>query len=59
MARRATSAEIIAAVRVMHRPAEQAVVTAEALAAVVADVEANRRDDYEEFDWREQRNEQV
>lgn len=52
MARRATSAEIIAAMDVLcDRNAE---VTADALAAVARTLERKRRADYENFDWREQ-----
>lgn len=51
MARRATSAELVAAMNVMcDRDAE---VTADALAEVVARLARQRDADYEEFDWRE------
>jgi len=54
MARRATNPEIIAAMNVILFP--EAEVTAEELQRIQREHARTRKRDYEEFDWREERN---
>lgn len=54
MARRATNPEIIAAMNVMCD--REAVVTKGELARIQRECAHSRKADYEEFDWREERN---
>jgi len=54
MARRATNPEIIAAMNVMCQ--REAEVTAAELLRITRECARSRKADYEEFDWREERN---
>jgi len=54
MARRATNPEIIAAINVMCDRTPE--VTAGELLRITRECARARRDDYTEFDWREERN---